>query len=197
MPRRLAVVVSQSATASAVRRQLEESLITNLLLESGLDLNVVPNIPDLSSDQTGLLCLEGIQGPMVLVSWLSEVDAHQALAKKGIHARPGRTSFGSAATNGDTTAARVIYAIDLKGFDTPAPICAEIRRIRDDLATPTISILAAGSLPIHSVQPNPPTIAASPLPPTPAPAATAHDESVDDDDPALQRLVDMLDEMDL
>jgi hypothetical protein len=195
MPRRLAVVVSQSATASTARRQLEESLITNLLLESGLDLNVIPNIPDLSSDQTGLLCLEGIQGPMVLVSWLSDVDAQRALAQKGIHARLGRTSFGSEAANVNVNAARVMYAIDLHDFGNPDPICTEIRRIRDDLATPTISILGAGPIPIP--KPNPPATIASPLPPNPATMPTGHDGLADDDDPALQRLVDMLDEMDL
>jgi len=195
MPRRLPVVISQTSSGSAARRHLEEALITNLLLESGLDVNIVPNIPDLSADQTGLLCLEGIQGAMVLVSWLSDVDAHAALTDRGILARLGRTSFSketdkrSQLETQPTT--RVLYAIDLKTFDAPEPICAEIRRIRDDLATPTLSILgAAPAIPIT-------TPAKPATPPSPAPAATSAGSEPDDDDPELDRLVDMLDQMDL
>jgi hypothetical protein len=145
MPRRLPVVVSQSPLSGTAQRHLEETLVTALLMEAGVDLNVVPHVEHLDADGTGLLCLEGLAGPLVFLSWLDPDAAHQALAERGIHGRQGRTAFRQQVpgTN-DRSATRTIYHIDLRQQADLEPLCAEIRRIRDDLATPTIGLVAFG-----------------------------------------------------
>ena len=203
MARRLPVVVSQSSSGTAAGRHLEEALITSLLVESGLDLNIVPHLEDLSHDHTGLLCLEGIQGAMVLISWLSPAEAQLVLSRSGIGSRLGRTRFDGALPPGQTSGSRVLFAIDFNAFESPEPISAEIRRIRDDLATPTVSLLGPALQPLSPPLPVS-NAARAPLGIGPKPRTlaesveeTSHRQATEDDDPALQRLVDMLDEMDL
>jgi hypothetical protein len=48
MARRIFVVLSQSPNSSPPRRHLEEELVTQLLMESGIEVNVVPHLADLA-----------------------------------------------------------------------------------------------------------------------------------------------------
>ena len=67
------------------KRNLEESIVTSLMMEPGIDVTVVPHLYDLKADGTGMLALKSISGNMVLLSWLFERAAHWVLDRNGIH----------------------------------------------------------------------------------------------------------------
>ena len=81
------VVISQSANHQPKLRDHEESLVTHLLLEAKCEVNLVPDLANLESDSTGLLCLEGIRGSMFLLSWHDSEQAISYLAQHGIRGR--------------------------------------------------------------------------------------------------------------
>ena len=81
------VVISQSSANQPKLREFEEELVTHLLLEAGCEVNLVPDLEHLGSESTGLLCLEGIRGSMVLASWHPAAEAHRLLASHGIHGK--------------------------------------------------------------------------------------------------------------
>lgn len=89
MAKRTSVVVSQSQTSNPARRQMEEDIVAGLLLEPGIDVTVIPNLYDLTSQDTGVLALSGISGNLVLCSWLFERAAHWVLDRHGIRGQPG------------------------------------------------------------------------------------------------------------
>jgi len=70
MAHRLTVVVSQSRSQNPKKRGLEEQIVAGLLGEPGVDVTVVPHLYDLKPDGTGLLCLSGITGDLLVCSWL-------------------------------------------------------------------------------------------------------------------------------
>ena len=92
MAKRIAIVLSQSKHASQNHRDLEGAIVAELLMVHGLEVTLVPDLTSLSDDDTGLLCLEGIAGDMVMLSWLGGAEAHDALARRGIRGRWGRTA---------------------------------------------------------------------------------------------------------
>jgi len=57
---RLTVVLSQAQGKHPAKRALEEALTAALILESGLDVSVVPYLYDLDKEHTGRLFLESV-----------------------------------------------------------------------------------------------------------------------------------------
>jgi hypothetical protein len=138
MPKRLPVVLAQSRFSGSQQRAFEEELVPRLLCEENIDLMVIPHLEDIQADDTAHLCLQGISGSFVLLSWLPPDEAHSALTRHGIIARRGRTSWDTA--GGPSTAPRAVYCVNLAADCSLDAILQEIRRIRDDLLTPTISL---------------------------------------------------------
>lgn len=66
---RLNVVLSQSQGKHPVKRNLEEEIVTSLLLESGIELAVVPHLYDLDANHPGRLHLRD-RGDLVVITWL-------------------------------------------------------------------------------------------------------------------------------
>jgi NAD-dependent dihydropyrimidine dehydrogenase PreA subunit len=91
MPKRLTAVISQGQSANPAKRKLEEDLVAALLMERGIEVTVIPNLYDLAPDGTGMLCLQGIAGDMVLCGWLYPRAAHWILERNGIHGQIGST----------------------------------------------------------------------------------------------------------
>ena len=91
MAGRLTVVVSQGQSANPLKRKLEEDLVGRLLGEPGIELTVVPHLYDLAPNGTGMLCLQGIAGDLLVLSWLYPRAAHWTLDRHGICGRVGRT----------------------------------------------------------------------------------------------------------
>ncbi len=164
MPNRLTIVISQGQSNNPAKRRLEEALVGTLLLESGLEVTVIPNLYDLAPDGTGMLCLQGITGDMVVLSWLYARAAHWTLDRNGIRGRVGQVLLAgdagsededeedNAGAEGEQAAKprvlesrpmpnRTIYCLDLRAKPEVEPYVAEIRRIRDEASVQTVSLL--------------------------------------------------------
>jgi NAD-dependent dihydropyrimidine dehydrogenase PreA subunit len=168
MANRLTIVISQGQSNNPAKRRLEEALVGTLLLEPGLEVTVIPNLYDLAPDGTGMLCLQGITGDMVVLSWLYARAAHWTLDRNGIRGRVGQVLLagnadaededeekdgkedGSAEGEQDAkprvlesrpASNRTIYCLDLRAKAEAEPYLAEIRRIRDEAAVQTVSLL--------------------------------------------------------
>jgi NAD-dependent dihydropyrimidine dehydrogenase PreA subunit len=143
---RLTVVLSQGQGKNPAKRALEESIVAALILEPGLDVSVVPYLYDLGPDHTGRLFLESVKGDMVLLSWLFPRAAFWVLDRDGIKGRWGETQLKPPADDdldedeagepeppkgiGSLDAPdRVIYALDLRDFNSHEPYVEEIRRL--------------------------------------------------------------------
>lgn len=161
MASKLTVVISQGQSANPAKRKLEEDLVGALLGERGLEVTVVPHLYDLAPDGTGMLCLQGITGDMVVLSWLYPRAAHWVLDRQGISGREGRCLLlaeeeegdeitdeaeGPAAdakprvSNGRPPAKRSIYCIDLRAAEAVGPFVDEIRRIAKEVSIQTVDL---------------------------------------------------------
>lgn len=89
MAKRMTVVVSQGQSPHPAKRALEEELVTRLLMEPGVEVMVVPHLYDLEPDGTGVLALQGVAGPMVVLSWLFDRAARWTLDRYGIRGQDG------------------------------------------------------------------------------------------------------------
>ncbi len=163
MAKRITVVISQGQSANPVKRALEEALVGALLMERGVDVTVVPHLYDLSPGSTGMLCLEGIAGDMVILSWLYPRGAHWSLDRNGIKGHFGETLLKSEADEDEedeeveAAAAeevdgkerigpravpnRKIFHLHLALFDKPEPYVEEIRRIVAEGNVQTVGLL--------------------------------------------------------
>ena len=154
MAKRINVVLSQSPTVSPARQDLEERLIAELLLERGVDVTVIGHLAYLEPGDTGSLCLEGISGDMIVLSWLDPREASRILSSNQVTGRHGRALFQGGERDADSFAgstdppgepARTIYHMDLRGHESAAPYCEEVRRIRDETSIQTFDIISAGA----------------------------------------------------
>lgn len=89
MAKRTTVVISQGQSQNPAKRDLEENLVAALLMEPGLELVVIPHLYDLKADGTGVLALQGVSGPVVVLSWLYERAARWILDRYGVHGKEG------------------------------------------------------------------------------------------------------------
>ena len=91
----------RKAKRHPAKRKLEEDLVAGLLFQQGVEVTVIPNLYDLAPDGTGMLCLQGIAGDMVLCSWLFPRAAHWILERNGIHGQIGKSLLKSAGDEDD------------------------------------------------------------------------------------------------
>src|SRR5688500_16202652 len=151
MAKRIAVVVSQGQSANPAKRQLEEDIVTGLLMEPGLDVIVIPHLYDLTPDGTGILALRGIMGNMSVLSWLYERAARWTLDRAGICGKEGLTTIKMADDEEDDDEAdekneqseekkdrvidsreipdRRIYCADMRVHPSAQPYIEEVKRI--------------------------------------------------------------------
>src|SRR3984957_76697 len=90
---RLTVVVSQAQGKNPAKRALEEAIVAALILESGLDVSVVPYLYDLDPTHTGRLFLESIQGDMCVLTWNFPRAAFWLLDRDGIKGHFGESQL--------------------------------------------------------------------------------------------------------
>ncbi len=162
MAKRITVVVSQGQSANPQKRQLEEDLVSALLFQPGVEVTVIPNLYDLAPDGTGMLCLQGIMGDMVIASWLYPRAAHWVLDRNQIRGHFGATLLESGEADddeeeeGEVEAAEIeksrvlasrempnrkIYHLDLRAATAVDPLVAEIRRIVKEATVQTVDLL--------------------------------------------------------
>jgi NAD-dependent dihydropyrimidine dehydrogenase PreA subunit len=95
MARRISVVVSQGQSQNPVKRTLEEVVVTALMIETHVDVTVIPHLYDLAPAGTGVLALSGIPGDLVVISWLYERAARWTLDRNGIRGQAGYTELAT------------------------------------------------------------------------------------------------------
>ncbi len=159
MAHRLTVVVSQSRSQNPKKRELEEQVVASLLGKHGFDVTVVPNLYDLKSDGTGMLCLSGISGDLVVCSWLFPRAARWILDRNQIRGQEGTTLLNSLGESDESEEnqdieqdnqervidhrdlpSRRIYCLDLRAYSDASIYVDEIQRIAEELATPTVEL---------------------------------------------------------
>jgi hypothetical protein len=91
MAKRLSVVLSQGQSPNPEKRGLEEDLVAALIMESGVDVTVIPHLYDLTPDGTGMLALQNIGGDLLVLSWLYPRGARWVLDRNGIRGQEGIT----------------------------------------------------------------------------------------------------------
>lgn len=161
MAHRLTVVVSQSRSQNPKKRALEEEIVGGLLGERGIDVTVVPNLYDLKADGTGMLCLSGISGDLVVCSWLFPRAARWILDRNQIRGQEGVSLLKSQGESDEDDEddednetiedkervidrldfpSRKIYCLDLRAYDSSAVYLEEVRRIASELSTSTVEL---------------------------------------------------------
>lgn len=143
---RVTVVLSQAQGKNPAKRALEESLTAALIMESGLDVSVIPYLYDLDAQHTGRLFLEGVSGDMIVLGWMFPRAAFWVLDRDGIKGQFGETQLKPPDVDADDEEEagepappkgigavgvpdRHIYCLDLRDFNSHVPYVEEIRRI--------------------------------------------------------------------
>lgn len=167
MAKRISVVVSQGQSQNPAKRNLEESIVTALMMESGVDVTVIPHLYDLKPDGTGMLALKSLSGNMVVLSWLFERASHWLLDRNGVHGRVGEVELTSESDDAEedeelkaeieedekervidsrTIPNRNIYCLDLRVSNKAEDYVAEILRIQKECSVKVVPIgLGGGS----------------------------------------------------
>lgn len=142
---RLTVVLSQAQGKHPGRRALEEAVVAALILESGLEVSVVPYLYDLDAEHTGRLFLESVTGDMVILCWMYPRAAFWLLDRDGIKGHFGESQLKPPAETDEDDEAeeppppkgigsvdvpdRHIYCVDLRDFPNHSTYVEEVRRI--------------------------------------------------------------------
>ncbi len=169
MAKKVTVVISQGQSAHPEKRNLEEAIVGGLLMQRGVEVTVIPHLYDLAPNSTGMLCLEGIAGNMIVLSWLYPRAAHWTLDRNGIKGHFGPTMLNSDAADEDEEEEaeraeqeerddkdrvggrnlpnRTIYHLHFSAQHRPEPFLAEIQRIAAETSVETFGLLGwiAGS----------------------------------------------------
>ena len=163
MAKKLTAVISQGQSQHPGKRGLEEDLVARLLMESGIEVTVVPHLYDLAPDGTGVLCLQGVTGDLLLFSWLYERAARWILNRNDVRGHEGQTLLKSPEDddeeeeeNGDDSAStsdeklrvidqielpsRRIYCIDLRTAKSVDTFVDETRRILSEVNTQVVGL---------------------------------------------------------
>jgi NAD-dependent dihydropyrimidine dehydrogenase PreA subunit len=146
---RLTVVLSQAQGKNPAKRAQEEAIVAALILESGLDVSVVPYLYDLDPTHTGRLFLESIQGDMCVLTWNFPRAAFWLLDRDGIKGHFGESQLKPPDLDDDEeeeegepeppkgigaleVPERWIYCLDLRDFKNHDPYVQEVRRIAEE-----------------------------------------------------------------
>jgi len=212
------VVISQSATNQPQLRDYEEQLVTYFLLEAQCEVNLVPDLGLLDQDSTGLLCLEGIKGDMVVLSWYGSKEAHALLDSHGIRGRlagEGRPPSDARPNPSDQLGPgvydamqRTVHHLQLDLQRTSNQYAAHIKSLSHEATIQTVTL--AGAPPplidmppadsddtpeVTAIQPAAPETQAHPV--TPVPKRSSQHVDAEADDAQLDALLDRLDDSDL
>lgn len=164
MAKRISVVVSQGQSQNPAKRNLEEEIVTLLMMESGIDVTIIPHLYDLKADGTGMLALKSLSGNMIVLSWLFERAAHWILDRNGVNGHVGQVELQNEASDdeedgGEDDASqeekervidsrkipnRNIYCLDLRVSNKAADFVAEIKRIQAERSIEVVSLGIGG-----------------------------------------------------
>ena len=219
MAERISVVISQADRAHSKQGDFEDRLIENLLTQDSVDLTLIENFSQLDSETTGLLCLEGIRGSMIIVTEMAAADAHRRLGDLDILGRLGIVEQGQVTAEAPASREtlspgiydamrRTIFYLDIHSFDDISGLQSTIGNIQKHLADertypgrsdfPILSGPLSGSRGQgdESAEENDP---AAPSSVRPMPRRVPIDDPGQEDggDSEMDSLIDELDEMEL
>ncbi|QDU98327.1 ATP-binding protein [Lignipirellula cremea] len=160
MAKRISVVISQTPSQNPAKRALEEEIVTHLLMQSGVEVTIIPNLYDLTADSTGMLALKSVPGDMIVLSWMFPRAAHWILDRNAVNGRVGETLLSVDDDDDDDelealddeeekvrvidqrpAPSRSIYCLDLRSHNTAEPYLQEVRRIVDEANTEVVSLM--------------------------------------------------------
>ena len=149
--KKLTVVISQQQGKNPVKRQLEEELAMQCLLDSDVEVSIVPNLYDLSHDHSGMLFLKNIPGDLIILSWLYPRASRWILDRAGVKGKAGTVLLTSEEEEDESPAEtgigpldvpdRYLYCIDLKAASDDQSFLTEIRRIAAETRTETFDLM--------------------------------------------------------
>ena len=158
----LTVVISQSQGKNPSKRQLEEDLAASLMLESSIDVSLVPHLYDLKADHSGALFLQSLRGHVLVLAWMYPRAARWTLDRFGIRGQAGLSELEEFSDEEDPETElpdapeeskepggigsvdvpdRNIYCLDLGQESDPDVFLDEIRRISRELAVETVDLM--------------------------------------------------------
>ncbi|MEK6233538.1 MAG: ferredoxin family protein [Planctomycetales bacterium] len=170
MSNKITVILSQGQSNHPAKRKLEEELLAALLVEPDVNAAVIPHLYDLTTDDSGMLCLRNVSGNMMLLSWLFPRAAHWILDRNNIKGRFGATLMKSVDADDEEDGQdepsqsspepdesrgvgarnvpdRSIHCLDLRAENKPEPYLAEIRRVASESSVQTVSLGFSGGSP--------------------------------------------------
>ena len=219
MAERITVVISQADRAHSQHGSFEDQLIEDLLTQDSVDLTLIENFSQLALETTGLLCLEGIKGSMIIVTDMAAAAAHDRLRELEIIGRLGITEQGQVTVEDPApremlspgvydAMRRTIFYLDIHAFDDVSDLRSAIAHIQNHLVDerasqsrsdfPILSgVLSTGRDPLSesadSHDPaDPPSVR-----PMPRRVVSEEADQGDGGDSEMDSLVDELDGMDL
>jgi hypothetical protein len=207
MATRLPVLIAQHTRTSGLESKVEERLMEPLLMAKGIDLSMVQALEGIEPGGTDQLCLQGIIGSCALVSWLApqEVARHldrltipgELLSRLPDH--PPVSMVREAQL--PATNPRRIHLFSLLDW-SPEPLVEALRSLCTSWNTAIVSMPIrplAGNI-LKEVRISAPGVTDSKTLPqvasAPLPLSDSHgsDELNDEDEAALDRLLDQLDD---
>jgi hypothetical protein len=166
MAGKLTVVISQAQGKHPLKRQLEEQLAADMIMDSQINVSLVPHLYDMSADHTGLLFMRAIQGDIVILSWLYPRACRWILDRQGIRGQEGTTLLVgddeedeaeveaqreashaqlTRESGGQPLPKRKIYVIDLRVTNNVKEYITEIKRIAAEKSVQTFDLMEAFS----------------------------------------------------
>ncbi len=140
---RLPVVLSQNSIRSLRVSEIEEEWIALLLLEARLDAALIGALESLSTRLTDRLCLEGIKGDFLLLSWLSSDEIMPLLTQVEIGPFELISVLDGGKLLSDVGGQRKrkkVYSIRLSPDLAPSDGVATIRETIASLSTPVFQL---------------------------------------------------------
>ena len=78
------LLLSQSHRNDPKRRDTEQELVASLLMQHRIEVILVEDLAHLEDDSTDALCIQGIRGDMLVVSWHHSVSCIECLRHMGV-----------------------------------------------------------------------------------------------------------------
>lgn len=146
---RLPVVLAQHARRVAAYTDCEESWITSLLFEERLDATLVSDLASIQLDSTDFLCLAGLKGDFVLVSWEDSSVVLRELTRLGFDSFDIVPVDGTAKVSSPQRT-QIVKKIYLMGFNKGLPVSelvGQLKRLLESKATPVFQLQLASKGP--------------------------------------------------
>ena len=199
MAARLTVVVSQSAMRDSHASDLEETLVAELMMTSGLDATMIGPLEHVTQEDTHFICPNSFNHSFALVSWLPRADVVEHWNRLGLEGEVVEFSDKPSGSTGHK-----VFYLQLSPSAQLPTIVSQLKALLAQRNVKTVSIqltnpsapplktttaASAASLPKPADQPKP---AIQPVVPH-SPGDTESDEEWTH----LDQLVDDFDQLDL